>query len=180
MMRLFVGLGLSEEVKDALFSAVAGLGIRGQFVPRDNYHLTLAFLGMREEKQVKQLERILAEAAKGHKPQTLAVQGLGFFGNQGNALLYAKLAPCPTLSALSDTLRRTLAQAGEEFDQKPFVPHITLARKADLTAANLLAPLPPVSCTVRRLTLYHSTQIRNALRYLPVAEAGLMEDAAGV
>ncbi len=176
MMRLFIGLGLSGDVRDALFCVVSGMNIRGQLVPRDNYHLTLAFLGMREERQVQQLERIIAAAAKEHPPQTLTVQGTGYFGRRENALLYMKLAPSRALSALSDTLRGMLAEAGEAFDTKPFVPHITLARKADLTAANVRPPLPPVSCTVRRLTLYHSTRVRDVLRYLPAAEAGFREE----
>ena len=119
MMRLFIGLGLGGDVRDALFSAVSGMNVRGQLVPKDNYHLTLAFLGMREERQVKQLERIIAAAAKEHPPQTLTVQGSGYFGRRENALLYGKLAPSRALSALLDTLRGCLPKRGRPLTQSP-------------------------------------------------------------
>ena len=171
MMRLFIGLGLDGGVKETLWDIVSGLRVQGQFTPKENYHITMAFLGMREERQVKPIERIAAAAAREHSQQALTVNGLGFFGRRENALLHAKLTPSQPLSALSDTLRRLLAGAGEDFDQKPFIPHITLARKADLTAVNLRAPFPPISVAVDKLTLYHSTRVQGELRYIPIFEA---------
>jgi 2'-5' RNA ligase len=171
MMRLFIGLGLSDDAKGNLWNTVSGMRIRGQLTPKENYHLTLAFLGMREERQVKPIERTVAAAAREHPPQALTVKGLGFFGRRENALLYAKLAPSQPLSALSDTLRRLLTESGEAFDPKPFVPHITLARKADLTAAGLNSPFQPIPFSADKLTLYHSTRIQGELRYIPIFEA---------
>jgi len=173
MMRLFIGLRLQDEARNALWNAASGLGIAGQFVPKMNYHVTMAFLGERDERQAPQIKRLAAAAAEGHPPMTLTVDGLGFFGRCENALLYAKLAPCAPLPSLAESLRRVLSEAGETFDQKPFVAHITLARKANLTHADLHAPLPPVSFRVEQLTLYHSTRVQGELRYLPIYQAEL-------
>jgi RNA 2',3'-cyclic 3'-phosphodiesterase len=175
MMRLFIGLGLGDGAKDALWSAVSGMGIRGQLTLKENYHLTLAFLGDRDERKAKPIERILEAAAKGCSPLGLTVRELGFFGKRENALLHAKLAPCPPLHSLSDRLRRLLAAAGEAFDTKPFAAHITLARQADLTAVNL-PKMEPVPFTAGRLTLYHSTRAQGVLRYVPIFETPFRED----
>jgi 2'-5' RNA ligase len=176
MMRLFIGLGLPKEARDALRSAVSGVGIRGQTTPKENYHLTLAFLGERDERQAPALQKIVAAAAKERSPLALEIRGFGFFGRRENALLYAKLAPSPPLFALAGALRRLLAEAGEPFDDKPFAAHITLARWADLTGLPPDAPAPETGFSVDRLTLYHSARIRGDLRYRPVFEAPLRED----
>jgi RNA 2',3'-cyclic 3'-phosphodiesterase len=176
MMRLFVGLGLSDEARGTLWNAVSGRGIAGQFVTKENFHVTMAFLGERDERQTPHIQRIVQAAAREHSPLTLGVGRLGFFGRRDNALLYAELAPCPQLVLLSDTLRRLLTEAGEAFDPKPFVAHVTLARKANLTQTDLRAPLPTVFFRVNRLTLYHSTRMQGDLRYLPVFQAPFEKD----
>jgi RNA 2',3'-cyclic 3'-phosphodiesterase len=177
MMRLFIGLGLSQGARDALSAAVRSMGIRGRLVPGNNYHLTVAFLGERDERQAQQVKRIIAAAAKGHPPMTLAVSGLGFFGRRENALLYAALAPCAALPPLPTHLRRLLQEAGEAFDEKPFAAHITLARMADVSGTDLRIPLPPIAFAVRQLTLYHSVRAQGELRYLPIYNASLEGDA---
>ena len=47
-MRLFVALCLSDGMKDALLAAQDALydrGVRGNYTPEENLHLTLAFIG---------------------------------------------------------------------------------------------------------------------------------------
>ncbi len=176
MMRLFIGLSLPNGVKDALSGAVSGMRLRGQPAERENYHLTLAFLGVREEEQVAPLHQIISAAAEECPPLTLAVKGTGFFGRRESALLYAELSYCKPLLSLSDTLRRLLTEAGETFDVKPFAPHITLARKADLTAGAPGAPVQTAPFAVRKLTLFHSVRIQGDLCYRPVYEAPFREE----
>ena len=171
MMRLFIGLAPDGAARDSLWNLASGLHCGGQRLPKENYHLTLAFLGMREETHAARMEPVLAQAAQSCTPLPLTVKGAGYFGNPHNALLYAKLEPSNSLDHLSDTLRDLLTAAGETFDEKPFVPHITLARKADISGIELQKPIRPFSFTVDRLTLYHSTRVEGALRYLPILEA---------
>lgn len=170
MMRLFIGLSLTGEARDLLYNRVSGMSIRGQLTEKANYHLTLAFLGMREEVHAACLEEPVAKTAAQFAPMRLSIEGLDYFGRRENALLYAALAPRQPLQALADTLRRLLTEAGETFDTKPFVPHITLARKADLTQTDIGKPNVPISFAVDRLTLYHSTRVEGVLTYLPIVE----------
>ncbi|MBN1778182.1 MAG: RNA 2',3'-cyclic phosphodiesterase [Clostridiales bacterium] len=171
MMRLFIGLGLPNNARDALYNAVSALGVRGRMTRRENYHVTLAFLGEHDEK-LNPVESSITAAAQTCAPFALTVTGFGFFGRRDSALLYAKLQASRPLQTLADTLRTLLSEAGEPFDDKPFAAHITLMRKADLTAADLQTP-PPVAFTADRLTLYHSARVQDVLRYRPVFETKL-------
>ncbi|HPJ02749.1 MAG TPA: RNA 2',3'-cyclic phosphodiesterase [Candidatus Limiplasma sp.] len=179
MMRLFVGLGISKEAREMLHHAVSSLGVRGRMTEPGNYHLTLAFLGEHDER-IRPLETVLADAARSCAPFSLSVTGLGFFGRRSSAILHAKLANSAPLQTLADTVHTRLTQAGEPYDGKPFAPHITLARQADLTDLNLQTPLPQVSFPVNRLTLYHSARMEGILRYRPVFEAFFEKEASRV
>ncbi len=178
-MRLFIGLGLCQPARDALWNAAAGFGVQAERVRRENYHITLAFLGERDERQAAAVKRAAAETAAGQPPLSLCAQEFGFFGRRENALLYAKLAPCPQLNLLAERLRQTLTQAGETFDAQPFAAHITLMRKADLRAAAVPAAFAPVFFTADALTVYHSTRVQGQLRYLPFSKAPLGEEVKG-
>ncbi len=174
-MRLFIGLGLSQPAREALWNAAAELNVQGVSVRRENIHITLAFLGERDERQAAAVQRIAAAAAVGSAPLALCAREFGFFGRRENALLYAALAPCPPLHTLAGRLRQMLSEAGEAFDEKPFAAHITLSRKADLRGVSLTNPFAPVFFTADALTVYHSVRVREELRYLPYFTAPLQE-----
>ena len=174
MMRLFVGLGLTADARHALHTAVAGLGVRGRLTAKENYHLTLAFLGDHEE-QLTALQEILRVAAQECPPLTLTATGFGFFGRRTMRCCMQNSAPAKPLDALAHALRRRLRDAGEPFDEKPFAAHITLARQANLAGISLPQPAP-VAFMVTKLTLYHSARMQGVLRYRPVFEAPFQED----
>ncbi len=171
MMRLFIGIGLPDDAKELLAAEVAGMNIDGQMTSIENYHITLAFLGAREEEQIPQIEQLLDNAAAKRAPIPLAVRGMGHFGKPENALLFAALAPSKPLYFLNAALRQLLKKAKEPFDTKPMMPHVTLARKVDVTDIDLEKPIPPITFTADRLTLFHSTRVEGELRYIPIYDA---------
>jgi len=174
-LRLFIGIGVSPEAREALAAAVEPLRprVEARWVPAELYHVTLAFLGERDKHALPALEALLRETAAAAASFPLTVAELGHFGRPENAILYAAPAACPALPALSAALRTRLAEAGEAFDPKPFTPHITLARKARLPEGFTLPALTPVPFPADAVTLYHSTRIDGRLRYLPVCRAAL-------
>ena len=99
----------------------------------DNLHLTLAFLGMLEEGQVVSALEAMREAAEAScvPALDLPLAGLGSFGRDGRAILWQGLAPGPNLDALFDLqarLERALRGRGLSLEERPYRPHITLAR----------------------------------------------------
>lgn len=177
-MRLFVGLGMNETARDALATVSSTLqaSIPARYVPPELYHITLAYLGERGEDRIPAMQALLGKVAATSSTFYLTLSRLSWFGEASDAILYAELVPSNTLSALSMALRESLTQAGEKFDPKPLVPHITLARKAVLPDGTTLAMPPSATFQCGALTLFHSTRLDGVLRYLPIFEAPFLRE----
>ncbi len=164
-MRLFVAIGLSGEMKDALTAAQDGMfdrGVRGSFTPAENMHLTLAFIG-----EYPDAEAVLdALSAVSFAPFELTLEGVGCFGD----LWWAGLADCAPLASLARQVRRVLAEEGIPFDRKRFSPHVTLIRRA---SGKLPGIRPrPVSMTVGAISLMRSDRGKRGMIY---TELGAIE-----
>ena len=123
-MRLFLAIVLSKPMKDALIAAQNALydrGVRGRWTGEENLHLTLAFIGeTREKDEVKRaMDRI------SFSPFKLAVRETGTFGD----ILWAGVKGNQGLKSLAKEVRAQLDASGISYDQKDFVPHITLVRR---------------------------------------------------
>ena len=125
-MRLFVGLDLPWETRQRL--AVMAGGIPGaRWVPPENYHLTLRFIGEVAKYQAEEID--LALAGIGGKGFALTLAGLGTFAKGGRETqLWAGLARNPALEHLQGKVEQALQRAGLAPERRRFVPHVTLAR----------------------------------------------------
>ncbi|WP_449316285.1 RNA 2',3'-cyclic phosphodiesterase [Rubneribacter sp.] len=172
-MRAFIALDLDP----AFVSDVAALArrleptMKGRFLARETYHLTLAFLGEIGEREAADAAWAVDEACRRARPVALASEGLGKFGRAGDATLWLGIAPDSALSNLADNLRAHLATRGVPFDAKPFRPHITLARRVRIPAAPLPALAFPQNGTAPSVTLFKSTLDRAGAVYKPLHSA---------
>ncbi len=138
-MRLFVAIELPDEVKDQLVALKTDLP-NAVWVKRPALHLTLRFLGDRIDPiRVTPIQLALASVHADAFP--LALDGTGRFppGTQRPArVLWAGLTATPALLALHAAVEQALAQADFPPEDRPFSPHITLARlKGDQTAPQI-------------------------------------------
>lgn len=127
-MRLFIAVLLSEEVAAVLSRAaeeVKRLGGRGSFVPPDNYHLTLCFLG--ETDREEEICRILRQTPL--PPITLEPDRLDRFCRSGGDVLIARLKANKALAGYQRRLAGALREAGFALEDRPYTPHLTLARR---------------------------------------------------
>ena len=94
----------------------------------ETIHLTLAFLGDVEPERIGDL---LALAGEIRSPVFgLNLTRFGWWPH--NRIVWAAPEETPAeMTLLVDALRASLLGAGFRFDTKPFVPHVTLLRKAD-------------------------------------------------
>ena len=165
MMRLFIAVRLSPEMKTALTKAQRAMydrGVRGNFTPEENLHLTLALIG--EYPSAADVMDALSNVT--FTPFELALDGVGRFGD----LWWAGLRESAALTAVVRRVRRALAESGIPFDRKRFAPHITLLRKASRDAAGI--PITPAAMTVRAVSLMSSRRGRNGMIY---SEVGTIE-----
>ena len=179
MIRLFVALPLPEELCDEL-SAMCG-GIPGaRWVPEENYHLTLRFIGGVPGWQAQEVDEALSGIrAPGFH---LTLRGLGTFQKAGRiATLWAGVEKTEPLLFLQAKVETALQRIGLEPERKRFSPHITLARTeraeqgkciAFVQAHNLFraAPVP-----VEGFTLYSSRLGKEQAVYAREVEYGLLQ-----
>lgn len=123
-MRLFIAIQLSDEIKKALVACMHDLkkqGVEGNYVPAQNLHLTLAFIG--EYDDPAKVRKVIGSVPL---PQIrLSISGKGNFGN----LLWAGVKGNQKLKTYVKELRAALKEAQIPFDDDKFIPHITLIRK---------------------------------------------------
>lgn len=131
--RLFVALDLSPTVRRSVAHTARDLERRlpdARWVPEDNLHLTLAFLGSRPVDDIPSLVEALASAAAAATPFSLRLDGGGTFPPHRPArVAWVGLTAPPELMALHAGVADALeALGGWERDRRPFHPHVTVAR----------------------------------------------------
>ncbi|MFT8245412.1 RNA 2',3'-cyclic phosphodiesterase [Roseomonas sp. BN140053] len=160
MLRLFVALALPPELRVQL-SALAG-GIPGaKWVPPENYHLTLRFIGGIENWRADEVDEALAAIRA--RPFDLTLQGLGTFEKGGRIqALWAGVERTDALTHLQSKVETALQRVGLEPERRRFAPHVTLARTDRAEIPKLIAYVqahnlfraPPVR--VEQFTLFSS------------------------
>jgi 2'-5' RNA ligase len=126
MPRLFIAIDLPEQVKTLLGRLRVDIpGAR--WVPAEQLHLTLAFLGDQDAETAARLKTELAVIqAPGF---TLRFSQPGCFPRSSHPrVLWIGLEPEPRLTRLAALLREALLSSGIPLEDRPFTPHITLAR----------------------------------------------------
>lgn len=132
-MRLFVAVDPSQEIVEAIDAAVAPLreaSPRQKWSAIDKLHLTLVFLGARPAEQVAAIEAALGEVAARHAPFELMARGAGTFGSSARPrVLWVGLeGAVDALASLQREVEAALIPFGHTPEERPFHPHLTLAR----------------------------------------------------
>ena len=174
-MRAFVALELPEAFADEVGELARALAAtcEGRFVRPGSHHLTLAFLGEVGEAEARRAMDALDAACAGAGAVELASAGLGSFGRGRDATLWLGVEKNPELMALSGRLHEELLARGLGFDEKPFLPHVTLARRARLPRAALEGLVFPRPDSAARVTLYRSILESDGARYKPLYTVAL-------
>jgi 2'-5' RNA ligase len=136
-MRLFIGIPLAAEVIDALEQITHSLRSptdRLRWASSETWHITLQFLG---ETTVERY-RCLAQHLGGIKSPAVPVwlHGTGFFDRAG--VFFAGVDVSPELRHLEKLVVAATSQCGVLVEDRPYHPHVTLARaKGDDRASAL-------------------------------------------
>lgn len=126
MIRLFVAIPIPQQIRMALQSTAHGLhGVR--WVPEENYHLTLRFIGDVHNGDADDYDTALSRIDA--PPVDIQLDGLGFFDKKGKVhTLHVKVVKTDSLIHLQKKVESALVRAGLSPEPRKFSPHITLAR----------------------------------------------------
>jgi len=135
--RLFVGVKPAAETVALLAQlqhAVLDAGHRNavRWLPEENLHVTLHFLGATDETLIKPLARELSRAAQEAVPFSTRVYGTGCFPNPSRPrVFWAGLDSKTQWNALYERTGAAIASLGLPVETRAYRPHITLgyARK---------------------------------------------------
>jgi 2'-5' RNA ligase len=177
-LRLFVAVDVPEQVRDRVQEAIALWRERlprARWVPKQNQHVTLKFLGSTWPRLVGWVTETVEAVARQSEPFETRVTGLGAFPSARRArVLWAGLDdPGGRMVALAADLEGALAK---EFDpeKRAFTPHLTVARfdppvpfdDEEVAAADVASE----PFAVDQLVLFRSHLRRPAPIYEPIGE----------
>lgn len=136
-IRSFIAIELPQRVTQGLARLQERLL---QFTPKGvkwvdpaGIHLTIKFLGEVPSNQIRLISANLAEIVKGIKAFSLGVEGLGVFpdSRRPRVVWVAVVREVDKLVQLQQAVDSALAPLGFKKENRPFVPHLTLARLRD-------------------------------------------------
>lgn len=175
-LRLFIAIDVPLEVRALVEEVVAPWRERlpgGRWVPIENWHVTLTFLGSTSPDLLGSISSTLAEVAAGTRAFGSRVERLGAFGSARRArVLWAGLSDDEgAMARLAEVLGSALER---EFtpEQGGFTPHLTVARfdpPVELGEELARETLWSEPFLVDRITLYRSRLQRPSPVYEPVA-----------
>ncbi len=134
-LRLFCAIELSAEVRARAAEHIARLreavpDIRASWERTEKLHITLKFLGEIAPQRIEALSGAASSATLNTHPFTLALSGAGAFPPRGNPrILWLGINDSSgALTSLQNRLEEKCASAGFAREERPFHPHLTLAR----------------------------------------------------
>ncbi|HEX8713412.1 MAG TPA: RNA 2',3'-cyclic phosphodiesterase [Terracidiphilus sp.] len=126
-MRLFIAIPLKSDLRTELATVVAQLRRPSDYLrwsQPNGWHITLQFLGNTGADKLDCLTARLSEVHSAAVPVRLGK--LGSFDRAG--VVYVDVEVTPELAALQQRITAATAQCGFIPEDRPFHPHITLAR----------------------------------------------------
>jgi RNA 2',3'-cyclic 3'-phosphodiesterase len=169
-MRLFIAVTPPAEIRDLVVKTYSEIE-RARWVRKEQLHVTLRFLGELEEEAAASVREALRAIAAPHL--TLALKRAGTFGRPAR-VLWCGLDPEEEICALASEIDRIVVQAGLTEADKPFAPHLTVARFKNSPPVMIRSWLeqhrafetPPFS--VDAFTLYQSKLSSSGAEHFPL------------
>lgn len=187
-MRVFIAIELDQDTKAALSSLEEKLKISQadvKWVEPENIHLTLKFLGERDEKKIKQIVSALTKTAQSFSSYSSSISTLGAFPNLRSArVIWAGIDKGDNeTKTIAANLEEEISRIGIPKERRAFSSHITIGRvRSFKNIQNLYMQLEDLSkklstqrleFNISELTLFKSTLSRQGAIYEAIARIPL-------
>jgi 2'-5' RNA ligase len=181
-LRVFCAIELPDEIRSRVAERIRRLraefaGVRASWEKPEKLHVTLKFLGDVEPARVEHLSRAASRAVQSIEPFELTIGEPDTFPPHGPPrVLWLGIADASgSLALMQRALEDACAAAGFTREQRPFKPHLTLARirsphgARELAAAHRETPFEPQRFKVSELVVMRSEPGPGGSRYTPLS-----------
>lgn len=170
--RLFLALNATNPLAETFQPTFKKLKINAdrrditvKWVPLDNFHITLSFLGDRYVEEIPHIAHVLKQVCEQTAPFELKIEDLSAFSSETEArVLWLGVQNKKCLGELKHDLDEALLQAEilDHPDQRIFQPHLTIGRlRNPRSVKDMISPFKRKSfgkLQVNEVVLYESRQ----------------------
>ncbi len=133
-MRLFIAANIPEDIRSSFADLTSSLSARlpgVRWVRKENFHVTLKFLGEVSERRIEKMSPALAELAHETKPFTISFEGLGAFPDlrRPHVLWVGIDRGVSDLRAIAEGIKNRVWLEADR-DEREFSGHVTIGRVA--------------------------------------------------
>jgi RNA 2',3'-cyclic 3'-phosphodiesterase len=175
-VRLFIAVQLPPELTDRAAALLPEAVPALKRVRPELMHVTLAFLGWTPDEQLEAVNEAARAAATGHGAFDLSFAGVGRFPASGRPrVVWIGIGEgADALAGLASSVTAELRGRQLKFDDRPFAPHLTLARVREeasgpdagtIAAAVETITVPDLRTNVDRIAVVESVLSPKGPRY---------------
>ena len=133
LLRAFIAVEIPRDIQEVVCNATLplqkGIGSAIRWVPMENMHLTLTFLGDVSPSKIEMLSEMLRSEASLFDCFDQSLSGLGSFPNPKRPrVIYIGIQAPATLDALQRGIESASRRLGYESRERAFSPHLTIGR----------------------------------------------------
>ena len=147
--RLFIATDISNSVRKIIETIIAQMAASApptlHWVPVNNIHLTIKFLGETPPTKIIEIEHTLNDVCSKFNPFEVEVGGLGAFPKLDQPrVIWAGVKICPDLANLHIGIEKSMLKLGFALENRPFSAHLTLSRVPDHFLPDQLAAISQI------------------------------------
>jgi len=132
VLRAFIAVDIEGELSEKLARLAESLKSTGadvKLVEKENFHITIRFLGNVPEESIDVIEKIMRDAVREVKPHKLKLRGVGAFPSpERPRVVWVGVEGDEELRKIFERIERELRRLGFKPETKGFTAHVTLAR----------------------------------------------------
>jgi RNA 2',3'-cyclic 3'-phosphodiesterase len=129
-MRIFIGIDIDDEIRTKIarvLEGVRGFAPDARWVRPESLHITLKFIGEQKPEQVDAISERLRRVEG--RAMDIRLGGHGFFPTaKSPRVFWIGIQAGPELAELATNIDAGVAELGIPREDRPFSPHLTLAR----------------------------------------------------
>lgn len=181
-LRAYIAIDFEDNIKnhfDKITSNLKDLGIEGSFTEKNNFHMTIRFIGEVDNLQITRIKEVIEKVALEVSPFELLIKDLGIFRKKNTNILWLGVEESTILSELNKGLSTLLIASKIPFYDKLFMPHVTLGRRVLFDKApsvlKELVNFERISIPVNSISLMVSKEENGKLNGVPIYQIKLKD-----